>query len=393
MKILLVGNGETYNHGCEAIALTTISLLRSVWPDSDVCIFSFGVQADKAYEQRFNRVTVYPVLQEERSGFIPRVLRKLGVLDRKERTLREKLSRYLEELNDADLVLSLGGDNYSDDYALPVLFWELGVLARERNVPFVIWGASVGPFTKPGSMDLAKRGLDAVSLVTARENATVDYLASLGYADKVIRVYDSAFVLDKTPIELPAFKRDAEIVGFNISPIYYKYTNLSQEQVLEIATKFVNQISQTYNVLLIPHVVYPNSNNNDFAYMSKIASGENVKILDKELNCMQIKFAISKCNYFVGARTHATIAAFSQNIPTLSLAYSLKADGINNDLFDSDEFLLRAEHFGYENLMQKFDSLVATKDTSINSLQSKSQIASAMVSKGLDAISQLVAAR
>ena len=42
----------------------------------------------------------------------------------------------------------------------------------------------------------------------------------------------------------------------------------------------------------------------------------------------------------MGARTHATIAALSSGVPTLSLAYSRKAYGINQDLFGSQEFCL-----------------------------------------------------
>ncbi len=49
---------------------------------------------------------------------------------------------------------------------------------------------------------------------------------------------------------------------------------------------------------------------------------------------MTILFAyISMCRYFVGARTHATIAAYSCKIPTLVLGYSVKSKGIAQDLF------------------------------------------------------------
>ena len=40
---------------------------------------------------------------------------------------------------------------------------------------------------------------------------------------------------------------------------------------------------------------------------------------------------------FVGARTHATIAAYSTGVPTLSIGYSVKARGIARDLFGGEE--------------------------------------------------------
>ena len=52
---------------------------------------------------------------------------------------------------------------------------------------------------------------------------------------------------------------------------------------------------------------------------------------------MQLKGYISRCRFFVGARTHATIAAYSSNVPTLVLGYSIKSLGIATDLFGTDE--------------------------------------------------------
>lgn len=40
---------------------------------------------------------------------------------------------------------------------------------------------------------------------------------------------------------------------------------------------------------------------------------------------------------FIGARTHATIAAYSSNVPTLAVGYSVKARGIARDLFGDYE--------------------------------------------------------
>ncbi|MBO5622010.1 MAG: polysaccharide pyruvyl transferase family protein, partial [Butyrivibrio sp.] len=38
-------------------------------------------------------------------------------------------------------------------------------------------------------------------------------------------------------------------------------------------------------------------------------------------------------SFFVGARTHSTIAAYSSNVPTLVIGYSVKSRGIATDLF------------------------------------------------------------
>ena len=57
----------------------------------------------------------------------------------------------------------------------------------------------------------------------------------------------------------------------------------------------------------------------------------------QDQNGTQLKEIISNCEVFVGARTHATIAAYSTCVPTLVVGYSVKARGIAKDLFGTNE--------------------------------------------------------
>ena len=57
----------------------------------------------------------------------------------------------------------------------------------------------------------------------------------------------------------------------------------------------------------------------------------------QDQNCEVLKGFIARCRFFVGARTHATIAAYSSCVPTLVSGYSVKARGIAKDLFGSED--------------------------------------------------------
>ena len=92
------------------------------------------------------------------------------------------------------------------------------------------------------------------------------------------------------------------------------------------------------NVALIPHVVW---NNNDdrkplFELYKKFENTNRVCMIN-DCNCMQLKGYIARCRFFIGARTHATIAAYSSCVPTLVVGYSIKAKGIARDIFGTYE--------------------------------------------------------
>ena len=73
----------------------------------------------------------------------------------------------------------------------------------------------------------------------------------------------------------------------------------------------------------------------------------------------ELKGYISRCEMFIGARTHATIAAYSSCVPTLVVGYSIKARGIAKDLFGTDEgYVLPVQALAQkEDLVNAFDWL------------------------------------
>ena len=95
------------------------------------------------------------------------------------------------------------------------------------------------------------------------------------------------------------------------------------------------------NICLIPHVYNIEKNLEDIRMLKpvyeKFKSTGRISIVDKELSCTQLKYIISKCRFFIGARTHSTIAAYSTGVPTLVLGYSIKSRGIAKDLFGNEK--------------------------------------------------------
>ena len=76
------------------------------------------------------------------------------------------------------------------------------------------------------------------------------------------------------------------------------------------------------------------------------------------LNAEQMKSIISKCHIFAGARTHSTIAALSSGVPTLSLGYSMKARGLNQDLFGSQDYCVDTNNMTEDLLLDKINLLL-----------------------------------
>lgn len=180
--------------------------------------------------------------------------------------------------------------------------------------------------------------------IIARESITCDALKeALGNAwgrageDKVVYCPDPAFTLPSDENGLPDWFEPGNTVGINISPMVQDYAS-SGESLLSACEEMIRYILDTtaMKVALIPHVVW--ERNNDLVPLRKLHEAfrgtGRVQIVE-DAPAEKIKGIIANCRFFVGARTHATIAAYSTLIPTLVIGYSVKSRGIARDLFGS----------------------------------------------------------
>ena len=77
-----------------------------------------------------------------------------------------------------------------------------------------------------------------------------------------------------------------------------------------------------------------------------------------------------KTYFFIGARTHATIAAYSSGVPTLVVGYSIKAKGIAKDIFGTYEnYVVPVQNLKLENdLLDNFKWIIKNEKSIKNHL-------------------------
>jgi polysaccharide pyruvyl transferase WcaK-like protein len=207
--------------------------------------------------------------------------------------------------------------------------------------PLIIWGASVGPFDKkPDFAKIAHEHLkQEVTAIFVREERSRSYLEKYGITQNVYLMPDPAFVMDPELVGDSdiGFQLPEEAIGLNLSPLMAKYvTNGDRGAWESMGIEIVRELLRIHDrpIILIPHVTSPHSD--DHAFLNRIKSqlpGNMVVILPKTLSAGKTKYVISTLSCLIAARTHATIASFSTCVPTVSLAYSLKAWGINEMMF------------------------------------------------------------
>lgn len=331
MKYFLFDHTGCLNRGCEAIVRGTMNIVSRSDRNPVFHLASFYPESDKD-------------LGIETSGMNPRSLSKLenlmAALDFKINhseyyALKTAYSPVISQADDCDICLSIGGDTYC--YGDNAYSRAIARALHKNGKKTVLWGASIG------KEDLSAEKIETLKTfdrIFVRESITYSLLEKIIPEEKLFQFSDPAFCMEREDLPLPdGFEQD-NVLGFNLSPLVVK----RNPEILNACVDFLRGIihNTTLQIALIPHVT--TDADNDCVVLDEIYNklNDSVRVIKipGNLNAMQYKGYIARCRFFIGARTHATIAAYSNGVPTMVLGYSVKSRGIAKDLFGEEKFVV-----------------------------------------------------
>lgn len=339
-RLLMYMHAGSGNHGCEAIVNSVCHMVKE-----KVTLLSYFGEEDKKYslkglcdivsERRFEEHKLAHVFYY---GY-------RRITGDKESFIRYRYGDIMK--GKSPLAISIGGDNYCYDNMLSDLRLANSAFNR-KGTKTILLGCSIEP-ELPGREDIAA-DLMRYHTIIARESITFEALKDMVNArtekngegqrmPQILCYPDPAFTLQKKELPLPEGFAEGNTVGINLSPMIQdneKESGITMECYEALIQYIIDHTD--FQIALIPHVVWERNDDRKpvhTLYEKFKDTGRVVEIGDG--TCEELKGYISRCRLFVGARTHATIAAYSSCVPTLVVGYSVKARGIARDLFGQEE--------------------------------------------------------
>lgn len=348
------------NRGCEAIAKGTALILEE---NKENLI---GLCTNMKLDHRLkvdDYITLQPMCKKSILFRAENKIYKSIIHDawkRKSFIYHYEYTPFLNQMTKDDIMISTGGDTmcYDENQVIYTVDY-----LHKRGIHSILWGCSIG------EKNLTPRKLQALkqfSHIYARETLTQEVLSNHNI-NNVSVFPDPAFVLEPTPCQLPKCFSRNEVIGINLSNYVMGGFDLNSAFAKEVDSliKFILQ-STDYQILLIPHVLWKGQ---DDRIISNLIKGKydlnnRISILDSDnLNYCQIRYIISKCYCFIGARTHAAISAYSTCIPTIAIGYSIKSKGIAKDIGMPEEIIVDSINIRKNQLLDAFCHLLNEADS------------------------------
>lgn len=367
-KIILLGaTFSTNNMGVGALTAGTIKSILHLFPDAKIFLFDYGKEP-LTYKQKINDQDV--TIQLINIRFSKKVYLKNNIallmlysLILKLVPLRRVKAKmvagnfYLRHISESDIIASIaGGDSFSDIYGLGRFFYVVlpQLLCLFMGKRLVLLPQTLGPFNGNIAKSIARYIMNRSNIIYSRDYQgikEVQELLEFNINNNKLRFcYDVGFVVDPVKpetINIEGFpektKENSNLVGVNVSGLLfmggYTKNNMFEFKLdyKELVYDLIKFIIETKNsrVLLVPHVFGSGKDSeSDSLICEKLYDELKTKYEDKiylvrgTYDQSQIKYIIGFCDFFIGSRMHACIAALSQNIPTVSIAYSKKFVGV-----------------------------------------------------------------
>ncbi|MFR5683620.1 MAG: polysaccharide pyruvyl transferase family protein [Clostridia bacterium] len=349
------------NKGSEALVRGLLQICRKEYPKATIVLCVMEEIETSEIEEVDKIIKRYSFENKSIKRYVVAILRKFFRLENWSNQI--KYNKVLKEIGNSDIIISIGADNYDKSYHMIDSIHEYHKIInqyRKKDSKFILYDCSIA------KEDIGKKEIADFSLfdeITVRESLSFVNVESKIDKKKVHYYPDPAFIMEPKMQKLPKEWKKGHMIGLNLSNLITKQEyGGNYEMIMGNYRNLITYILKNTkeNIVLIPHVM----KNADLStlkllYQEFKESNRVILVDDEQLSAPEIKYIISNCELFIGARTHSTIAAYSSYVPTLVLGYSIKSIGIATDLFgDSQKYVIPVSSLKEKNLLvQEFQWL------------------------------------
>ncbi len=365
MRVGLLGaTFDTGNMGVSALAAGAIKCILNAYPHAQVFLLDYSKESSVHKLEVDDKEVQIPFvnMRFSKKFYLPNnivVLLSLALLVKiipfaRFRQWMIARNTWLCEIDQAKFIASIaGGDSFSDIYGFERLLYVSlpQVLVLLLGKPLLLLPQTIGPFRGRFARCIARYILRSADRVYSRDFRGIETVHGLSDdpqdTTNLAFGYDVGFVLDpKVPASvdiagLSSLHESRPLVGLNVSGLLlmggYTRKNMfglrsDYGELIRDLISFLIQDKHTF-VLLVPHVMTQEPESDVIACEKFFQSlGEEHKgrlgILRGKYDQNEIKFVIGQCDFIIGARMHACIAAVSQCVPAICMAYSDKFIGV-----------------------------------------------------------------
>lgn len=380
MKILLI-HQYAGNKGDRAVAFAMCSIIKEQHPNSEITISTSSPNLWKEdsfytknniqfipnswdFENVGKKNSYWAVLQKIKK-YTFTIMRELFLVGNYPAISRMFINPcFSKAVQTSDIVISVGGHHFttilSRDLVSSINYDAMSVLSQKKRL--ICFSQSFGPFVFHNNRNkrLTYKILSNCSLLLAREKNSITELENFGISQSYIQITkESVISLNRlfTLYQRPSLREKQ--IGIAIYATQKRTEKNHQAYIHTIGDSCKYFVSKGYKVIFFPMEL------KDTAPDDRILIQEILQYINLPQQCSYIDVdmptdihlqAVSKCQCFIGHKTHSTIFALASGTPLIGIAYHPKTEEFMEQ-FGINQFCINDQELSTEVVIEKFNLL------------------------------------
>jgi polysaccharide pyruvyl transferase CsaB len=303
-RVGITGSYGGLNLGDEAILQSIITQLRKDLPRLEITVFSRDAEDTK---RRHGVERSVPVRKLSRAEVVP-------------------------ELERLDLLI-LGGGGILYDADARTYLREVG-LAREKNVPVMVYAVGAGPLNHAAAQAAVRENLADAVVVTVREKSAHRVLEEAGLHRDVVVTADPALLLKPEPLPRGVLKQEGlegrrRLIGMSVREPGVAAPDLDEKVYHALLANAADFIVDRYDadVVFVPMERSVLDTQHSHAVIAQMLRAQRATVLKGEYSSGQVLSWMGKFDFALGMRLHFLVFAAIQGTPFVALPYAGKVAG------------------------------------------------------------------
>jgi len=375
-NIIIMGGSYNGNKGSQAMTFTVVDQIKRKFPDTDIYLLSKHAVKRNNTKRDYSFNILYIDLKTK----IRLLIRKKLFFARKIKynSLENILTKVIEN---ADRFIDIRGyslaSNFpphsSINYILNIM------IAKAFAIPFYIFPQSIGPFDYPFKYKiilypLFKLYLKYPTKIFLRENEGLRYVRIFTKSN-VERSYD--LVLQNDGYLLANIYRDGNNIQFKfiqidqnavgIIPNLRIIERINPDEFYQIYKVLINQLLDAKKIVyILRHTV------EDLEICKNIKqlfpSNENVRLIAKNLTCIELENTLKQFNFVIASRYHSIIHSYKNEVPGLIIGWATKYFELLKSFDQQDYFFDIRKGVNIDIISKKLEKLLRNYENERNKL-------------------------
>ena len=310
--------------------------------------------------------------------------------------LSRKQRKTLDVFKKADAAVVKGGgflhnsNGLVEIYKIYYFLYHIN-LALAFGIPVYVMPNSFGSFEGKITRKMVEKTLKKCKIVYSRESISQKILKKQCNINSILSMDLGAYLLKDEKMDGYKYLKnrgipidDKKCISITVRPYRFPDNNnpdvaysLYKDSVVELIKHLINN---NYFPVLIEHVYSNNFNECDYKCIEeiviqlnsdKVSNKDYSFIIDRKLNCRQLKELYSYFYCIIGTRFHSVIFSIFENVPAIAITYGgNKGQGIMNDLGLS-EYAIPIDKVNDTILISTFNKLCKQYDNIIEILEDR----------------------